>query len=266
MKLFKPSAFALATDKDKVGTYPAFSKSGGGYFYDDVLEYRVWVHPKNEEAKFCAFATYDEAMRFSRKTPNAEKPLVLIRQNEWVDEPESGKFIHVKQPRTAEWQVEWLKGNKGSRQQIPKFLASHSSDKYNLLFHKYADTLKSVPFVESNLTDNKDEAEWTFKSATPGSLEVKLSYSKYGPLGIFLNVQGTDCAYWNTIEETDLDYHIKLAVAALNGDVRYNRSTLIGREEICFQIDNIWHCTRTDKKDHGFHYITKRKKLKRPRK
>ena len=26
---------------EKVGTYPALCHSGGGYFYDDVLEYRV---------------------------------------------------------------------------------------------------------------------------------------------------------------------------------------------------------------------------------
>jgi hypothetical protein len=127
MKLYNRSAFPPAIDKTRVGTYPALSKSGAGYFYDDVLEYRVWVHPKNDEEKFWAFATYNEARKFSSNTPNAEKPLALVKQNEWVDEPEPGKFIHVKQSRTTEWQVEWLKGNKDTRQQIPKFLASHQS-------------------------------------------------------------------------------------------------------------------------------------------
>jgi len=26
-----------------VGTYPASAKAGGGYVWDEVLEYRVWV-------------------------------------------------------------------------------------------------------------------------------------------------------------------------------------------------------------------------------
>jgi len=30
---------------NKVGTYPALAKSGAGYFYDEILEYRVWIHP-----------------------------------------------------------------------------------------------------------------------------------------------------------------------------------------------------------------------------
>jgi hypothetical protein len=35
-------------EPEKVGTYPAEAKSGGGIFYDDILEYRVWVHPINK--------------------------------------------------------------------------------------------------------------------------------------------------------------------------------------------------------------------------
>ena len=38
----EPSAFPVAIDPARVGTYPADTKSGAGYFYDDVLEYRVW--------------------------------------------------------------------------------------------------------------------------------------------------------------------------------------------------------------------------------
>lgn len=29
-------------DPDQVGTYPAAVCAGGGYVWDDVLEYRVW--------------------------------------------------------------------------------------------------------------------------------------------------------------------------------------------------------------------------------
>lgn len=37
-----PTAIAPAT----VGSYPGSVKSGAGYFYDEVLEYRVWLHPE----------------------------------------------------------------------------------------------------------------------------------------------------------------------------------------------------------------------------
>ena len=36
-----PSDFPIAIDPNQVGKYPAYTKSGAGYFYDDVLEYRV---------------------------------------------------------------------------------------------------------------------------------------------------------------------------------------------------------------------------------
>ena len=35
-----------AVDPSLVGTYPAVAGSGGGYVWDDVLEYRVWSHPE----------------------------------------------------------------------------------------------------------------------------------------------------------------------------------------------------------------------------
>ena len=31
---------------DLVGTYTASAKAGGGYVWDEVLEYRVWCHPE----------------------------------------------------------------------------------------------------------------------------------------------------------------------------------------------------------------------------
>ena len=37
-------------DQDLVGTYSPVSKSGGGYVWDDVLEYRVWCHPERAAA------------------------------------------------------------------------------------------------------------------------------------------------------------------------------------------------------------------------
>lgn len=115
-------------------------------FYDDVLEYRVWIHPKNKDVCFWAFKTYNEAKRFSNNVKNkkipvnidgqmqyiedprlVEDPLVLVSQNEWVDEPKAGQYVHMQphEPRITEWQVQWLKGKKGTKKQIPKFIARH---------------------------------------------------------------------------------------------------------------------------------------------
>jgi hypothetical protein len=124
---FMNTAYSDAIDHTKVGSYDALAQSGGGYFYDEVLEYRVWIHPPNEEVKFRAFGTYDEALSFSEQTEHAEIPLVLVNQEEYIDEPETGKYLHVIEPRITEWQVDWLVGAKGSREQIPKFLADQAS-------------------------------------------------------------------------------------------------------------------------------------------
>lgn len=116
-----------AVEPSKVGSYPIESFSGGGYFYDDVLEYRVWVGDGKESACH-SFATYRDASGFGKATEGAEEPLVLVRQNEYVAEPEPGKYRHVKEVRLAEWQVDWLKGNKDTASQIPKFLEANTSN------------------------------------------------------------------------------------------------------------------------------------------
>ena len=35
-----------AVDAEAVGKYPGFTHSGGGFVWDEVLEYRVWCHPE----------------------------------------------------------------------------------------------------------------------------------------------------------------------------------------------------------------------------
>jgi hypothetical protein len=90
------SKYPVAIDPTKVGTYPALTKSGGGYFYDDVLEYRVWITPPAGGADhYQAFPTYEEAEEFARKTSGAEKPLVLVRQLEHSNEPKPGVYERV---------------------------------------------------------------------------------------------------------------------------------------------------------------------------
>ena len=105
------------------------AKSGAGYFYDDVLEYRVWFNPANgaeplngEKDYFVAFAQYEAADAFAKKTPGAEGPLVLVRQLEWISEPERGHFIPEKGERITEWQTVWLRNNKRTDESIREFM------------------------------------------------------------------------------------------------------------------------------------------------
>jgi hypothetical protein len=69
-----------AVDPELVGTYPASTNSGGGYVWDEVLEYRVWCHLERGAADeydgndyFHAYATYSEAATASKSLPGAEQ-------------------------------------------------------------------------------------------------------------------------------------------------------------------------------------------------
>ena len=121
----RASKYPKAVAPDKVGQYPALAKSGGGYFYDDVLEYRVWHHPKHGSDLFRAFGSYEDAVRFAECTPDAEEPLVLVRQREWVSESTPGQFAHERSVRIAEWSVEWLEKGKRSDGSIELFLRTN---------------------------------------------------------------------------------------------------------------------------------------------
>lgn len=130
----KTSKYPVAVDPSMVGWYDAFCKSGAGYFYDEVLEFRVWVHPheggpelQDGDDYFCAFPSYEEALRFSNEMPGAEEPLALVLQREHVNEPKPGVYEHVVGDRIAEWQVEWLDGTKRGPDSIKQFLQVHAS-------------------------------------------------------------------------------------------------------------------------------------------
>jgi len=122
--------FPDAVDPDLVGTYAALAHAGGGYVWDEVLEYRVWLHPERGAPDECdgddyyyAFATYAEALAFSQGAVGAEAPLALIRQSEYIDESEPGVYMHVRTPRIAEWPAEFLARPRRTPQTIPAFLA-----------------------------------------------------------------------------------------------------------------------------------------------
>jgi putative acetyltransferase len=117
-------------DPSKVGTYPAAVKAGGGYVWDEVLEYRVWCHPERgapDEANgsdyYYAFETYEEAEAFARANEGTEEPLALVLQREYIDEPDTGQYVHVREERIAEWPVKFLSRPKRDALTIPDFFA-----------------------------------------------------------------------------------------------------------------------------------------------
>jgi len=125
------SQYPEALDPSRVGTYPASTNAGGGFVWDAVLEYRVWCHPEHgapDEADgndyFLAFATYSDALAFSQPTEGAEEPIALILQEEYIDEPEAGTYVHVKERRVTEWPVEFLSRPRRTENTIPDFLSA----------------------------------------------------------------------------------------------------------------------------------------------
>lgn len=127
------SKYPKVKDPELVGTYPALTKSGGGYVWDEVLEYRVWCHPpagapdiEDGDDYYNVFDNYEEALEFSEETNGAEAPLALILQKEYINEPEPGKYIHVKEERVTEWSVEFLNRPKRNANTIPDFFSPNA--------------------------------------------------------------------------------------------------------------------------------------------
>jgi hypothetical protein len=129
----KNTRFPRAIDPARVGKYPASCFAGGGFVWDAVLEYRVWCHPERgapdtEDGNdyYYAFASYPDALRFSRKFPGAEKPLALVLQKEYIAEPASRQYVHVKQRRITEWPVAFLSRPRRTMNTIPDFLSPNA--------------------------------------------------------------------------------------------------------------------------------------------
>ena len=122
--------FPRAIDPARVGKYPASCCAGGGFVWDAVLEYRVWCHPEGgapdkEDGNdyYYAFASYSDALRFSKESAGAEKPLALILQKEYIAEPSPGEYAHVKKRRITEWPVVFLSRPRRTKSTIPDFLS-----------------------------------------------------------------------------------------------------------------------------------------------
>ena len=128
-----PNSYPDALNAELVGTYSPLAKAGGGYVWDDVLECPVWCCPARGAADLAegsdyyeAFPTYAEALAFSPSTVGAEEPLALIRQLEYIDEPNPGEYRHVKEERIAEWPVEFLRRPRRTPNTIPDFLSPNA--------------------------------------------------------------------------------------------------------------------------------------------
>jgi hypothetical protein len=93
-----PISFPAALNPSKVGSYPKDVPVGGGIFYDEVLEYRVWnfhyekptaldgieISAENLDDEVTCFSTYEEALDFSQKTAGVDEPVVLVLQREYT--------------------------------------------------------------------------------------------------------------------------------------------------------------------------------------
>lgn len=124
------SKYPSVKDPSQIGDYPAVVGAGGGYVWDAVLEYRVWCHPhdgapdtENGNDYYYVFETYEEALQFSLESAGAEAPLALVLQEEYLEEPKLGEYIHVKEPRLTEWPPELLSRPKRTAKTIPDFLS-----------------------------------------------------------------------------------------------------------------------------------------------
>lgn len=126
-------SFPAVLDDTLVGTYPAATHAGGGYVWDEVLEYRVWCHPDSDVSdeahgsdRYCAFSAYEDALAFAQATPGAEEPLALVLQREYISEPAPGRYVHMREERVTEWPVEFLRRPRRTARTIPDFLSPNA--------------------------------------------------------------------------------------------------------------------------------------------
>lgn len=127
------SKYPKVLDEASIGSYPALAKAGGGYVWDEVLEYRVWCSPldgaedmEDGDDYYYVFGSCEEAQDFSENTIGSESPVALILQKEYIDEPQPGSYIHIKKERIAEWPVAFLSRPKRSENTIPNFFSPNA--------------------------------------------------------------------------------------------------------------------------------------------
>ncbi len=124
------SKYPDVENSELVGQYDSAAHAGGGFTWDSVLEYRVWMHPERgapDEYEgndyFYAFVNYEDALEFSQSNQGAEEPLALVLQREHINELEPGVFEHIKDERITEWPVDFLSRPRRTETTIPDFLS-----------------------------------------------------------------------------------------------------------------------------------------------
>lgn len=114
-----------AIDSQKVGYYGHADSYNDGYFWDELLEYRVRCRAlptdEEEELLYC-FRDYPSAFEFYKKTPTAQELNALVLQKESITRLNRNEFKHITTPRTAEWPAHFLMRPQGSASFIAKFL------------------------------------------------------------------------------------------------------------------------------------------------
>ncbi|MEM9388524.1 MAG: GCN5 family acetyltransferase [Pseudomonadota bacterium] len=117
----------------RVGKYPARCKSGGGYVWDEVLEYRVWMSPhrgaddlEDGSDYYYAFPSYAQASAFAEEHPGADAPLALVLQREYINEPAPGEYEHIRAERITEWPVEFLSRPRRTQSTIADFMSPNA--------------------------------------------------------------------------------------------------------------------------------------------
>lgn len=117
-------------DPEMVGEYPGVVNSGGGYVWDEVLEYRVWCHPDEGAPDiddgsdyYYAFASFEEALQYSNENRGSSEPIALVLQREYISETAPGEYVHMKEERITEWAVEFLSRPRRTERTIPDFFS-----------------------------------------------------------------------------------------------------------------------------------------------
>jgi hypothetical protein len=57
------------------------------------------------------------------KQQGARRPVALVLQEEYIDEPRKGEYVHMRDRRVTEWPVEFLRRPRRTADTIPAFLA-----------------------------------------------------------------------------------------------------------------------------------------------
>jgi hypothetical protein len=65
-------------------------------------------------------------LEFSKGNKGTEEPVALILQEEFIDEPKAGQYVHVKKRRFTEWPAHFLTRPKRTERTIRDFFAPNA--------------------------------------------------------------------------------------------------------------------------------------------